>query len=801
VIILAVLVAASSNPHALFPLIAFAVNSCLAIFVYAKDKKRGLNKVFALWNITAALYSLALYGLYLAPSPEAAKNWSKIFGVGFYFLPATLLHFILVFIGDRSRRNNTILKLSYLISTVFFVLSFVKPFENEYVKTGVKYSPKGTPLYVASMAFIVAIVLYGLIEVLRKYRRTFSRERNQYKFFFLGGIGHRFLDIEVIVKKSAVYASLTLVVVGGYAGVMIVANTIFNIASPAASVPLNAVVIVLIAFLFQPLRAQIQSFVDRRFFREKYNYRETLRRFSNEIVKTVGLEELSLRLVNAVTETMKVKSTCLILRNQELEVYEIVAEKQFGQNGIYHTTESRDSIDSEELFAYFAKHRQLLDREEIKFSLGSSMPDGTVSQLIRLLETLDSMDAEIVIPIYQKNELRGIFLVGPKLSEEGYFAQDVELLQIIVNQTAIAIENSELYDKTLSIKRYYDDIIKSMTSGMLTVDRAGSIVTLNEAGEEILGIRVEDVMRRNASEVFKDNQEFGRIVLDTLDSSRPSQPGYPEVELAYRNQNERTLAVTTSFLRNQKNEIVGVVALFSDITEKKELEKQIERSKRLAYMGEMAANIAHEIKNPIGSIRLFVDTLSRDFTNPVAQKNFMEVIPQEVENIDRMVKDLLFLARPARLNKVNLDLAEIVGLSVKLCNEGASAKTVSLEFDVPGCPANVLADGEKIKQALCNIILNAIDAVTSGEGRIVISLETSDNETRIIVRDNGPGISEELASRLFYPFFTTKHEGTGLGLAIANKIVQDHGGAIEVDSKEGVGTTFSIKLPPADDHQ
>jgi two-component system sensor histidine kinase AtoS len=265
--------------------------------------------------------------------------------------------------------------------------------------------------------------------------------------------------------------------------------------------------------------------------------------------------------------------------------------------------------------------------------------------------------------------------------------------------------------------------------------------------------------------------------------------------LDYRNEGQRKLAVTTSLLTDARAEIIGVLALFSDITEKKELERQLERSERLAYMGEMAASIAHEIKNPIGSIRLFVDALARDFSNPTAQKNFKEVIPQEVENIDRMVRDLLFLARPPSLKKVHLDLTEIIRITLQFCSEDAISKGITLNMDGLNGPVQVLADGEKLKQALRNIVLNAIEAVPSEKGEISVSLALEARTARVNVADNGPGIAQEDLLRLFHPFYTTKHGGTGLGLAIANRIVEDHEGSIEVTSNPGTGTTFSIILP------
>jgi two-component system sensor histidine kinase HydH len=393
-----------------------------------------------------------------------------------------------------------------------------------------------------------------------------------------------------------------------------------------------------------------------------------------------------------------------------------------------------------------------------------------------------------------KDQLKGILMLGPKMSEKGFSGEDVELLKTIVNQATVGIENSELYDATLEMKRYYDDIIQSMTSGMLTVDRQLRIVTLNRAGEEILEMQSDNVRGREITEVFRGNADFAGAVVETSVSSAV-RGSLREIELDVDHGPGKTLAMVTSALRNQKSEDMGVVALFSDITKEKELQKQLERSKQLAYMGQLAADIAHEIKNPIGSIRLFVDALARDFTDPVTQKNFKEVIPQEVENIDKMVRGLLFLARPSSLNRVDLDLSEIVRITCQFCNEDAVFKGTNLDMHLPERPVRILADGEKLKQALRNIILNAIEAVPSCDGRVIVFLLEEGNSVQIGVRDNGSEIPEDISARLFNPFFTTKSGGTGLGLAIASRIVEDHGGCIKVVSSAVKGTTFTIDLP------
>ncbi len=821
------------NPHSVLPLVAACVNIVLAIFVVAKKPESKLHRMFFLWNLAWALNNINTFGTYVAPTLAFVTVWVKIFDVGYYFLSSTFLHFIIVLTGNKSRTNRVILAVSYCISIALYIITFIGPYKNEFIRTGVKYSPKTHPAYALSMIFTIAVAAYALVVVAEKYQRTTSRERSQYKFFLfagiaavvmalshgflslkiniypLGGFGftiysliiayailkHGFLDIEVVIKKSAIYATLTLFVAGGYAAIMLIANAVFSVASPTTSIPLNAVAIVLIAFLFQPLRAGIQTFVDRKFFREKYNYRETLRKFSSDIIKIIGVEELSLRLVNVVTDTVKVENTRLILRDSESGIYEVVAEKNFEQDAAYHPEGSRKALAQPELMAYINEEKGVLDREALAFSMESSSEKEKNPDYARLLNSLENMNAHLLIPVVLKDEVKGLFAIGAKLSEEGFSSQDVELLQIILNQTAVAVENSELYDRTLALKRYYDDIIKSMTSGMLTVDRSGNIVTLNRAGEQILNLSADEVRGKNLQNFPDENREFADVILRVLATDRREKALFDETELEYSNKNRKRLAVTTSPLANMRNETIGAVALFSDITEKKELERQLERGRRLAYMGEMAASIAHEIKNPIGSIRLFVDALARDFSNPVAQKNFKEVIPQEVENIDRMVRDLLFLARPPSLTKVQLDLAEIIKVTLQFCSEDIASKNISLDANLPDGGVEVLADGEKLKQALRNIVLNAVEAVPAGTGNITVNLADEGRTASMAITDNGPGISEEDLPRLFHPFYTTKHGGTGLGLAIANRIVEDHGGSIEVTSRLNASTTFSIVLP------
>jgi len=825
--------AVAVNSHAIVPLIAFAINLSISMFVFLQNNKNKLYRTFALWNLVLAGDNLLLYGLYLAQTPEQARIWTQITGFGYYFLPATSYHFVLVFTKSKNRIKKWILAGSYLIATVFTVLALLPPFYNEYVKeTGVKYYPEGTPLYTASMIVLLIMCTLGMLHVLNAFLKTKkARERNQYGFLLFAGVialvigsvnyaltygitvypissiafaiygiilayailKHQFMDIEVIVRKSVSYSILTALVVGGYAAVMLVANSIFHMASPIASIPLNAVVIFISAIILQPLRDCIQNFVDRMFFREKYDYRKALMVFSDNILKTIGLQQLSLQLVDTVSDTMKIEKVSLVLRNNKKSGFETVSSKQYGEHSRFYEPGSGSEEDYGLIASHLESGENMILAEELKFSCEEKTCEETELNLLRELEEKKN---ELVLPLKTKAGLKGFFLTASKLSEESFTSEDIELLKIVLNQTATAIENSELYDQTLEIKRYYDDIVKSMTSGMITFDLLGNIVTVNAAADKLLDIDSESLVGRRIDSIANISHQFSGIVLKALSENVEAGSTIYEIEFIDKNKEENQLALTVSPLWNRRSEKIGAVALFNDITEKKELERQLERSKRLAYLGELAANIAHEIKNPMGAIKLFVETLAEDFDNPVARKNFKEIIPQEVENVDRMIRELLLLARPSSLIKIEMDIIEIVRLTCRICEKTASAKGVKLETNFPVGPVEALVDSEKFKQAVHNIILNALEAVATPEGVVRVAIEKAGSRAFVKISDNGPGIPENERDRIFLPFVTTKGSGTGLGLAIANKIIEDHGAKIELFTSPE-GTCFSIIVKSA----
>ena len=220
---------------------------------------------------------------------------------------------------------------------------------------------------------------------------------------------------------------------------------------------------------------------------------------------------------------------------------------------------------------------------------------------------------------------------------------------------------------------------------------------------------------------------------------------------------------------------------------------QLERSQKLSMIGQMAAGVAHEIKNPLASIKGAFEIINDQKTPPEERKEFQEIVFKEINRINGTVKEFLDFARPRDFKLCRVDLSEIIEAAVKQMQSQAIQAGLKIETEIQSA-VHITADPEKIHQVVINLILNAIEA-SPPESNIGISLKVEGSEAALRFRDGGPGINDADLERIFDPFFTTKAQGTGLGLAIVKSIVERHNGSIAVDSEPAKGTTFWIRLP------
>lgn len=223
------------------------------------------------------------------------------------------------------------------------------------------------------------------------------------------------------------------------------------------------------------------------------------------------------------------------------------------------------------------------------------------------------------------------------------------------------------------------------------------------------------------------------------------------------------------------------------------IEEELRRAEKLSTLGEMAAVLAHEIRNPLGSIRGTAEILRDDYRPGDPKHEFIDIQIKETERLNRVVEDFLRMARPQAAELRTCVIREELETIVTLTGNDARHRGVKMELKPPPADLAVMGDGEKLRQAFLNIVINAIQA-TPPEGRVTISAAASDGGCQIRFTDTGPGIDSATLARIFEPFFTTKPDGTGLGLAITRKIIEAHGGTLEVESEMGKGTTVVVRL-------
>jgi two-component system, NtrC family, sensor histidine kinase PilS len=331
------------------------------------------------------------------------------------------------------------------------------------------------------------------------------------------------------------------------------------------------------------------------------------------------------------------------------------------------------------------------------------------------------------------------------------------------------------------------DIIRSLTAGLATVGRDGEVLTMNPAGREILGIggpfegeRLDKWIPDIAAALAGDTAEArGHGVATTSGGSR--------IPIDY----------TTAPLLNAEGNRRGGIVVFNDLTKVKRLEAALERARHLAALGELAASLAHEIRNPLSAVSGSFQMLAArpDFNEE--DRSLVQIVVREVSRMERLVTDMLEYARPRDPELRVIDLSAVAGEVVRAFHMGKDIEGRSIEFAGDAVFAN--ADGAQIRQVVWNLVRNAAQVTDDGGSvRVLVERDAETGDAVIAVADDGPGIPDRDRARIFDPFFSTRERGLGLGLAICRRIVDSHGGTILVEPGDPGGTIFEIHLPAVD---
>jgi len=343
------------------------------------------------------------------------------------------------------------------------------------------------------------------------------------------------------------------------------------------------------------------------------------------------------------------------------------------------------------------------------------------------------------------------------------------------------------------LRKYNENVINSLFSGLVTTDADGRILTFNRAASVILGIPSAQGIRRDAIDVLQLPADT-RTGLASLGDARTLR-----IDTQHRTGDGRSidLGLTASPLTFPDGR-AGFLYTFQDVTDVRRLERNARLQQRLAAVGEMAAGIAHEIRNPLASMSGSIQVLRHELTLNDEQAQLMDIVLRESERLNETIKSFLAYARPQRFALAKLDIRRVVQDAALLLRNSSEVQAHhAIGVDVPPDPVWCEADENQIRQVIWNLATNGLKAMAQG-GRLLLTAATADDgsgATLLTVEDQGRGIPPEDLDAIFQPFHSSFDKGTGLGLAIVHRIVTDHNGTINVSSRVGAGTVVTVRLP------
>ncbi len=342
-------------------------------------------------------------------------------------------------------------------------------------------------------------------------------------------------------------------------------------------------------------------------------------------------------------------------------------------------------------------------------------------------------------------------------------------------------------------------LLDSAPLGILAYDQYERVTVRNARVQEILGCDLpsgSDLRQwlRQAVEDPQDLQEAELHFTASLSGEPDEGPSETRLRIRRPDGGQRVVSLSGAAVRSTTGRNLGGVTVIADITQQQQLEQNLIRAERLAAIGELAASLAHEIKNPLAGISGAMEIIKERFTPDDPHREISDEIQHQIRRLDSTVRDLLVYARPTPPDRMPTNLQERIDSVLTVLASERQLQPLQVIKHYPDGPAELNVDPDQMEQVFMNIVLNAAQAM-SRPGRLVICLDADAGGYRISFRDDGPGMPAEVARRALEPFFTTKTRGTGLGLSICRKIIEAHGGQMDLKTAPGEGTTVTVRLP------
>lgn len=403
-------------------------------------------------------------------------------------------------------------------------------------------------------------------------------------------------------------------------------------------------------------------------------------------------------------------------------------------------------------------------------------------------------------PVYEQLEKAfNDFQIRSEKLSKAYAAMQEDFRKINLELDNKNRELEESLVKQGEMQTYLNSILQSMNNGVISVDMKGMITQFNKAASEITGYTSSMVIGKKYNTVFRENSLSDKNVMSVLTSGTGHKRD--EKVIWHKNGTPVNVSFQSAVLSDQRGNQLGAVEIFSDISRIKKLEEEMQQSKTMAALGEMAATVVHEIRNPLGAMGVWASLLDRDLEKGDPRRETLYKITDALARLNRIVTNLLVYSRPIKAQFREVILQDILIETVNFIDIEAerSGKNIEIRKQLhEDSPIIVLADPEKLQQLIMNLCLNAVQAMPDG-GSLTVSCsrpkKKKEDYSCFSITDTGTGIDKHCIDKIFDPFYTTKENGTGLGLAIVKKFVDYHSGYLHIKSKLDEGTTIQVFLP------
>jgi|GEM_PF-670969 len=806
------------------------LNSLIVYLVYKSNPKRLSNRIFSFLGINISLWNLAFIFIINSTTSQMALSWIRTTFVLGSFVP--LCFVALTFsVGEKSldlkkRRSFVPMVLLVAFSIIFSLMPnlFLDISASGETMHQVPHATYGWPFYAFFVLFFSGNI-FGFHILLRKMRmkRGIARAELEYiiagelfALFFVffcnflypvlfkssflvqfspigvlvmnGIIGYgiakyRILDISVVMEKTLSYCGVMLFIFMLY----FISSSFFGFFLSrhvaARSVLPEAFALVAVILAFDPSRRLIRNFVRKKIFRLEYIPEDLI----------AGLEKV-LYTVGDVKEFLKICFR-IILKEMEISKGMVVFMKSDRQEvdfcSGYSCDESTGIPDNDPVLDYpsalaeYAKRtRGMVSREDLERRI--PLPEYT-----QIIDTLDSLDMKVAMPLFEDKELFGILFFGEKLSGRFYTREDETIFDRLSSYISIKVRNFLLYEQIERVRAYQDSLLENLPSGVIGINQNREITIANREFERISGLSGKEIEKRRFEEVLPPE------IVDILSYTLKNGKGVENLQFTLPAAgSELSLIANSAIFFDRRGHLFGVQAILSDVTRVKDLEESVRRADRLASLGIMAAGIAHEIKNPLVSIKTFVQLIPDKHNDREFRETFSGLTLKEVDRINNLIEQILLFSKPRAAVVTDVELVSLLKSTLLLISSQVKERGIRIVERYPQKDIVIRGDEEKLKQAFLNVLMNGIEADDYG-GLIDLGVEKYNNIVNISVKDNGCGMEKEIIGKIFEPFFTTKEKGTGLGLATVARIIEEHGGRISVSSVAGQGTTVSIDIPLA----